>query len=164
MLDVTYVAQRTPNWCWAACFEMVRQCLGLAPRDQCGLVSDVYGGDCNDHIDQTALPAQVARDCGLRCVQVPLADEEGQLSLDDIRREIAERKCPVELQIADDHNGHVVLVVGCGPGDTLHIYDPDTAVRQTTVSLSELQTTGYRGKRWERSFYRFVADPESPYA
>ena len=143
MLDVAYIPQYRTNWCWAACMQMVRQCLGLT------------------HIDQWAMAMterHVSAGCGLRCERFPLPGERGTLPLAEIVKEI-DRKRPVGLQLGDIATGHVVLVVGYGPGGRLEIFDPDRAVGHTSISYAMLATSGYQGKTWVASFYNFAARP-----
>jgi hypothetical protein len=157
-LPITYVRQEKENWCWAACFQMIRQLFdALDDIDQCALAMRMFAGETCDDVNRTALPSQAAAPCDLHCEMVPLPGDQGQLTLGDITGEIDARR-PVELQIGDQQGGHVVLVVGYGPGDTLQIFDPQSPP-PTTVRFATLASTGYAGKTWEASFYKFAARP-----
>ena len=149
-----YVAQKQSNWCWAACFEMIRNCLHLPSLSQCQMATAYFGGNCSQNpksCNRAAFPDEADSDCGLRCTAT------GVLPLDEITAEIDLGR-PVELQIdKQGDSGHVVLVVGYS-GDMLEIHDPLDGIGQKTVSYAVLQT-GYDGGTWKRSYYRFAALP-----
>ena len=133
-----HVAQQQSNWCWAACFEMIRNCLNLPPLSQSRMARAHFGDDCDEAV----------ADGGLRCTAT------GPLPLSTIQSEIGNRR-PVALQIDQPgRDGHVVLVVGC-VGDMLEVHDP--RADHQTITFAALQA-GHDGGTWMRSYYGFAAN------
>jgi len=127
---VPQIPQAQPEWCWAACAQMVLQFYGQTVQ-QCELASKLFGQACCD--DPGSLlcndPAQVPdiagvyRQWGRNAVLV-----QGQVSFETLQSEINANR-PVEIGFAwNNGGGHQVLVCGWNidsTGPYLLVNDPE---------------------------------------
>lgn len=110
-----YAAQQQTMWCWAACAQMVLQCLGVAPAlTQCEIAGKRFGVDCCASPGPCNHPCPTAEvenlyitlGVGCHCIEKPL-DRERLLA-----EATAERPVQILYMYLNRTVGHYVLVVG----------------------------------------------------
>lgn len=162
-LTTPYVSQNQSNWCWAACFEMIRNCLNLPPRRQCEIVTRKTGIDCcalpigmagpNDPGNPKCYPDDTADTAGLS-----LLVRDRVLQPQEIHDQIAGQQSPVEVSMQFTMAGvadHVLLIVGVAADGSLHICDPWPAFGESTVDYSHL-CNGYHQGTWNKTYISFA--------
>lgn len=156
VLPVRYQSQSQTNWCWAACFSMIRELLG-APAAQCELASAVLGGDCcgaPHTCNQPAAPEGAGEPCRLDFFP------REPLKFEAIRSQI-DAGLPVEAYFQWDIAGeaHVMLIVGYREGGMLEVLDPWSSSGHTgTHSYDEVvRAFGHGG--WTKAYDSFTLLP-----
>jgi hypothetical protein len=153
---IAYVPQDRDQWCWAACFAMIRSFLGVGGMSQHQIATAYFGaaacqdpasGDCN----RAAYPDNAARYCGLTCIT-----RQRPLLIDELRRAIAAG--PVELYFEFDQGqsaaSHVALLTALYADGTFRLLDPWRAFGVSNPTFAELES-GYHSGSWTRTYMQF---------
>ena len=126
---VPQIAQAQPEWCWAACAQMVLQYYGQSIQ-QCELASGLFGEPCCDDRDSLLCnePAQVTDLAGVyQKWGRNAAFIQGQVPFETLQSEIKANR-PIEIGFSwSDGGGHQVLVCGWNidsTGPYLLVNDP----------------------------------------
>jgi hypothetical protein len=154
--SVGYVKQDQDQWCWAACFEMIRGWMNLPPMSQLEMATNCFGpaacaNPASATCNQSAFPDEVADKCGLRCLP-----RERRLNAAELAQEL--RYGPVEAFFffppGSIFRRHVALITGVGSDGAVRLLDPWPEFGPSYRTLQELQTD-YHGGTWERSYVQF---------
>ena len=130
MLSMPFIPQETPEWCWAACAQMVIESFG-ASAQQCILVDNAIGsppGYCCTFPQACQTPAQrtTIQQLVLAYTGKTSITTGGPISLEQIMQNI-DACSPVVILYADTTltTGHFVVVHAYNSSaHTLDIYDP----------------------------------------
>lgn len=151
-LLIPLIPQKQPQWCWAACIQMVLKYFDSSTTiDQCDLSNWLFGvqGCCSlpsaSLCNRPCLISDVSRVYGQYSISSTLSN--GIISISALQSEInADR--PVEIALAWlGGGGHLVLVVGWEPGGTegplLKINDPSKGQIISTYYSDLLNAFGF---------------------
>lgn len=162
-LGIAYVEQCQSLWCWAACFEMIRACLGMPLMRQCEMANAIFPGDScaracgtiTDRSNSSADPNQVAGDCGLKC------ETASNLPFNKLTSYLDGHN-PVELMfsrpLGSSGSGHVVLAVDYSDQGLIRIFDPNPDYGPSTIDYNNIMRGGfYHDASLVACFYNFSA-------
>lgn len=154
--SVRYVQQVQDQWCWAACFEMIRDWMGLPHMSQLEMATKCFGqaacalpasAACN----RPAFPSDVANRCGLNCLP-----RERTLTEEEVAREL--RYGPLEAYFffppGSVFRSHVALITGMRSDGRLSLLDPWPAFGPSEPTVDKL-LADYHGGTWKRSYVQF---------
>lgn len=140
-----YYQQDEDLWCWAACFQMIRQVLGFENWTQFDMAKKVFGdancptpscATCNRGRD----PDSAANDCGLQCQTSPVPADPAPLHQAlGSSPVIAQFTFPTNTGPAD----HVILITDLAQDGTMTAYDPLPEVGRTVQPYGVFRT-GYQ--------------------
>jgi len=126
-LNVPYIMQRTPVWCWAATSTMVLNYYGNL-ADQCQIVTYILNRNCcvfgiGDQLCASTAPIAAMQQAmafgGVRSQYLP-----APLTFDQIVSEIGSGR-PIIISYRGSFSGHVVTLVGYNRANrTVVIFDP----------------------------------------
>lgn len=140
-----YYPQDEDNWCWAACFQMIRQVIGVLPNlSQFQLATQVFGAkacpsascpSCN----QGSKPDVAAHPCGLDCAP------RGAIDLTTLQQalQISPAIALINFQTSTGPADHLILIADADANGTLTIYDPFRQVGKSTPSFATF-ASGYQ--------------------
>jgi hypothetical protein len=156
VISIPHVHQEQPNWCWAACAQMVGAWANVPMvPSQSAIVTSLKGSPQ----DVTASGPEIVHlytNVGVGGQRIPCKRIESHLGQANLDAEMNDG-VPVELGLFwSTGGGHVVLVVGSAPDDqfgTLYtVHDSISGVGRFTY---QGLTTAYGKGRWGESFGKF---------
>ena len=116
-----YIPQQKPDWCWAACIQMVLINQGTVGFEQSEIVSSSLLADDRNTVKSHDLRfrPKFAIDIGITLSSFGISSQfhEGLVSFDMVYKEIQANRLVMlglEFFLSDDHAlGHLIMVVGC---------------------------------------------------
>jgi Papain-like cysteine protease AvrRpt2 len=123
---VTLVTQEEDKWCWAACFQMIGQYVGVAMPSQHAMATAVFGAAAcanrkSPKCNKGAFPLAEAHRFGLTC-----AERAGGVPVDVLQDYL--RSGPVEVvfesMTPSGPRSHVAVVTSVSPSGTARVLDP----------------------------------------
>ena len=124
ILTVSFVAQQTPVWCWAAVSEMVFRYYGRGAT-QCQILSGWFGANCcsSPGSCQTTGSIPAIQQTLLAFGGISSSYFPGPLTLQAVASEIDGGR-PIIAAYRGSFSGHVVVIYGYDPAGNLYIHDP----------------------------------------
>lgn len=157
---IPYVPQDRDQWCWAACFVMIRAFLGRGGMSQQDIATAHFGvqacqdpssRDCN----RAAYPDNAARSCGLVCLS-----RQRQLSAAELRGALAAGPVELYFEFAQGQrvSSHVALVTALLGDGTFRLLDPWLDFGVSYPTFAQLQSA-YHAGAWTRTYLQFQLTP-----
>jgi hypothetical protein len=155
VLPVPYYSSEEPNWCWAACGEMIGALFQGTVIDQCNFAQAVSPtsnccqdkDSCNFELDLTTdMVDKVFAVIGKRVSFVPQP-----VSFPELQDLIANKQLPVQVGFRwNNGDGHVAVVCGVSnQQDEPQVYVNDPIYGAGWVDFSNLQSAYGLGGSWQ---------------
>lgn len=156
--NVPYVHQDKDQWCWAACFQMIRAWLGRPGLSQQQMATAYFGQSACSNPDSPAcnrgaFPDRAAGPSGLYCESIEQRLDAARLATELGAGPV---EAYLEFEAGAPFSAHVVLITDLAADGTVEVLDPWPAFGRSYPRLAELHTN-YNGGTWERSYVRFEA-------
>lgn len=161
IINVPQIEQEQPNWCWAACFEMVLRYYNESNIRQCEFANELFDrSECcstpsSSNCNKPCEIENVTKFYLSKCIQSKFV--ERTVSFRKLQSEInADRPVEVVFFQKNKNRGHLVIVRGwhiVTKEKYVHVNDPkDSNGASRIVAYSELQDAYGEGK-W---FYTWI--------
>jgi hypothetical protein len=148
------IGQEHPNWCWAACIDVVVRFRTNPGLNQCDVAGSALGQACCGF--GAASPCDVGQDTSqitshFKTFGVP-ATEDVRLNALALTAELtAGRLVGVHINWKSGGRGHMLIVYGCAAGNMFHVYDP-LGPETETITISDLNNYMDGAGTWDLSW------------